>query len=270
MAADGARPQPKGPATEPGAAHTLAFAFAVCAGCALLVSASVVVLRPFQHANQRAAREARMRALVEGIPGLAAWATGSEGATLELRAVELASGGYSTDADAEALLLAEGTAEEGEVLAPAKDPAGVGRMPEVAPVFELRQGNRLQSVILPVRGRGYVSQIRGYLAVAADGDTILGLTISEHGETPGLGAEIERPEWQQRWQGKRLRDEAGQVRIRVVRDAAAAGSPEAVYEVQGISGATRTGDGVGELVRFWVGPAGFGPYLERLREGGDR
>jgi Na+-transporting NADH:ubiquinone oxidoreductase subunit C len=38
--------------------------------------------------------------------------------------------------------------------------------------------------------------------------------------------------------------------------------------VQGISGATKTGDGVSNLVRFWVGPDGFGPYLERLREGG--
>jgi len=269
VAADAEHPQPKGPPTEPGAARTLAFAFAVCAGCALLVSTSVVLLRPLQHANQRAAREARMRALVEGIPGLAAWASGGEGATLELRAVELAGGGYSPDADAEALLLAEGTAAEGELLAPEEDPAGVGRVPKVAPVFELRQGDRLHTVILPVRGRGYVSQIRGYLAVAADGDTIRGIAISDHEETPGLGAEIERPEWQQRWQGKRLRDEAGKVRIRVVREAASADSPQAAYEVQGISGATRTGDGVGELVRFWVGPAGFGPYLKRLREGGD-
>ena len=82
-------------------------------------------------------------------------------------------------------------------------------------------------------------------------------------------AEIERPEWQRRWRDKRLRDEAGRVRIRVVRAAPDADSPEAAFEVQGIAGATRTGDGVGELVRFWVGPSGFGPYLARLREGGE-
>jgi Na+-transporting NADH:ubiquinone oxidoreductase subunit C len=257
------------PRAEPGAARTLAIAFAVCAGCATLVSASVVLLRPFQRANQRMAGEARVRSLVEGIPGLSAWAAGSAGATFELHAVELATGAYAPEADPEALLRAEGEGAQGEALAPGDDPAGVGRVPRVAPVIELRRAGRVHTVILPVRGRGYVSQIHGYLAVAADGDTLRGIAISDHEETPGLGAEIERPEWQQRWQDKRLHDEAGQLRIRVVRQAPSADSPEAAFEIQGIAGATRTGDGVSELVRFWVGPAGFGPYLARLRAGGD-
>jgi Na+-transporting NADH:ubiquinone oxidoreductase subunit C len=229
-----------------------------------------VMLRPFQLANQRAAREARVRSLVAGIPALSAWASGVEGASFELHAVELATGAYSREVDAEALLRSEGDAFEGDALAPGDDPAGVGRVPRIAPVYELRRDGRLHTAILPVRGRGYVSQIRGYLAVGADGDTIRGLAISEHEETPGLGAEIERPEWQRRWQGKRLRDDDGQLRIRVVREAPSADSPEAAFEIQGISGATRTGDGVGELVRFWVGPMGFGRYLARLAEGGDR
>jgi Na+-transporting NADH:ubiquinone oxidoreductase subunit C len=269
VAADADRPHPEDRAAEPGVARTLAIAFAVCAGCAALVSASVVLLRPFQLANQRGAGEARVRALVAAIPGLSAWAEGAEGASVELRAVELASGTYAPDVDPEALLRGEDVGGAGQALAPADDPAGVERMPRVAPVYELREAGRLHTVILPVHGRGYVSQIRGYLAVAADGNTIRGLAIGEHQETPGLGAEIERPEWQQRWQGKRLRDEAGRVRIRVVRDAPASDSADAAFEVQGISGATRTGDGVGTLVRFWAGPAGFGAYLARLREGGD-
>ena len=103
----------------------------------------------------------------------------------------------------------------------------------------------------------------------ASGNTVRGFTVVGHQETPGLGAEIERPEWQQRWQGKALRDDEGRVRIRVVRDAASADAADAAFDVQGISGATRTGDGIGELVRFWVGPRGFGPYLARLREGGE-
>lgn len=270
MAAEADRTNPEAPAAEPGAARTLAIAFAVCAGCAALVSASVVLLRPLQLANQRGAREARVRSLVEGVPGLSEWGTGAGGATFELRAVDLATGGYASDADPEALLRGEGEGPPGEALPPDQDPAGVGRVPRSAPVFELRRAGRLHTVILPVHGRGYVSQIRGYLAVAGDGNTIRGITISEHQETPGLGAEIERPEWQQRWQGKRLRDEEDRVRIRVVRDATSADSAEAAFEVQGISGATRTGDGVSELVRFWVGSKGFGPYLARLREGGDR
>jgi Na+-transporting NADH:ubiquinone oxidoreductase subunit C len=270
VAAEADRSHAQRPAAEPGAARTLAIAFAVCASCAALVSASVVLLRPFQLANQRAAREAQLRSLVEGIPGLSAWASGAQGASFELRAVELATGAYAPEADPERLLRAGEEGARGEALAPDEDPAGVGHLPRVAPVVELRRAGQIHTVILPVRGRGYISQIRGFLAVAADGDTIRGIAISDHQETPGLGAEIEGPEWQRRWQGKRLHDEAGQLRIRIVRHAPSADSPEAAFEIQGISGATRTGDGVSELVRFWVGPGGFGPYLARLREGGER
>jgi len=269
VSADGDRPPPDGPAAEPGVVHTLAIAFAVCAGCATLVSASVVLLRPIQLANQRSAREARVRALVAAIPGLATWAKGVEGASFELRAIELSTGAVAPGVDPEALLRGDAASEAGEELAPGDDPAGVRRVPRVLPVFELREGGRVHTVILPIQGRGYVSQIRGYLAVAGDGNSIRGLAISEHQETPGLGAEIERPDWQQRWQGKRLRDDAGRVRIRVVRDAPSADSPDAAFEVQGISGATRTGDSVTALVRFWTGPAGFGAYLARLGEGGN-
>lgn len=266
MAADAGRPRAPG---EPGVIRTLAVAFAVCAGCAALVSASVVWLRPLEAANRRDAREARVRSLIAEIPGLAAWASGAEDATIELRAIELASGEYAADADPEALLEGSGRARDGEALEPDEDPAGVGVLPRVVAIYELRREGRVHAAILPVHGQGYVSQIRGHLAVAGDGNTIRGFVVTEQQETPGLGAEIERPEWQRRWRDKRLRDEEGRVRIRVVRAAPEADSPEAAFEVQGISGATRTGDGVGELVRFWVGPSGFGPYLARLREGGE-
>jgi Na+-transporting NADH:ubiquinone oxidoreductase subunit C len=270
VAADAGRPIGDGRGPEPGVARTLAVAFLVCASCAALVSASVVLLRPFQLANQRGAREARVRALLAGIPGLSEGLLQPEGAAVELRAVELASGAYAEGVDPEALVREEGAAPETVALPAGEDPAGIGSVPRFAPVYEVRRAGGVHTVVLPVRGRGYVSQIRGYLAVAGDGNTIRGLAISDHEETPGLGAEIERAEWRQRWEGKRLRDEAGEVRIRVVREAPPADAPEAAFEVEGISGATRTGDGMSELVRFWVGPRGFGPYLARIREGGGR
>ena len=45
----------------------------------------------------------------------------------------------------------------------------------------------------------------------------------------------------------------------------APGSPEAAHLVDGISGATRTSQGVTDLLRFWLGDNGFGPYLDRIR-----
>ncbi len=122
--------------------------------------------------------------------------------------------------------------------------------------------------MLPVYGQGYLSTIRGYLALAGDTNTVRGIRFFEHEETPGLGSEIESEAWRSAWRGKRLRDEQGEIRIRVVREAQSGALP-AEHRIQGISGATRTSDGVSNLVRFWVGPDGFGPYLERIRAGGE-
>jgi len=247
---------------EPGALRTLAVAFAVCVVCSALVTGSVVALRPLQEENRERERRERLASLVMGLPGVSELVAEAGEARLELRVVELASGAYAPGVDPESLLEGAG-AEVGEPLPPGLDPAGIGKRPRHAVVYLLRRGNGIHTVILPVHGQGYLSTMRGYLAVAGDGDTVRGITFTEHEETPGLGAEIASPEWQALWAGRRLRDPAGRVRIRVVQEAPAAGDPHAV---QGIAGATRTGDGVTALVRFWVGPDGFGPFLERLRE----
>ena len=255
---------------EPGPLRTLLVAFAVCAVCASLVTASVVLLRPLQLENQQRDREQKIRALVAGLPGLGELLLETEEAELELRVVELASGIYAASVDPEALLRARDDELERVPLPPERDLAGIGHRQRYAPVYLVRRGGALHTLVLPVYGKGYLSTIRGYLALAGDGDTVRGITFVEHEETPGLGAEIESPAWRARWNGKRLRDERGEIRIRVVRDAQAAGSAEGPHRVQGISGATKTSDGVSDLVRFWVGPDGFGPYLEKIRKGGDR
>jgi Na+-transporting NADH:ubiquinone oxidoreductase subunit C len=84
-----------------------------------------------------------------------------------------------------------------------------------------------------------------------------------------MGARVEDPEWLGQWQGKKLRDEAGRIRIAVAKGRVDPGSPAALYEVDGISGATRTGQGVTNLLRYWLGEHGFGAFLENIRsEGG--
>jgi Na+-transporting NADH:ubiquinone oxidoreductase subunit C len=231
-----------------------------------VVTATIVVLRPLQVENRRRDREARIQALVAGLPGVAELVGEAGVVELDLRVVELETGDYVASIDAESLVRSPQPSGQGMPLAPERDLAGIRRVPRYAPVYLLSRGEELHTVILPVRGQGFLSMMVGYLALAPDGDTVRGLTITEHNETPGLGAEIENPEWQARWRDKRLRDGDGEIRIRVVRGQAPESSP---YEVHGISGATRTGDGVTAMVRFWVGPDGFGPYLERLRRGRD-
>jgi Na+-transporting NADH:ubiquinone oxidoreductase subunit C len=126
----------------------------------------------------------------------------------------------------------------------------------------VRSGTKTALVILPVYGVGYQAMIRGYLALEGDLNTVAGLTITEQAETPGLGAKITEPAWQALWPGTKLADDTGAIHFAVVK-----GGATTDYEVDGITGATRTGNAVANMIRFWVGPDGFGPVLDKLKRG---
>lgn len=220
-------------------AKTAGVALLVALACSLVVSVTAVTLRPLQNANRLAESSAQLlemlKAMGEGIP--------------DSRLVELASGAYvSRDPGTTTELPAE------------RDRAGLGSREDVATVYELRDGGKLKLLILPVRGAGYQSMLRGYLALKADLNTVAALTFYEQDETPGMGARIEEDAWQALWPGKQVADAGGVIRIEVVKGAGAG-----PHEVDGISGATRTGNGVSRLLRFWLGPDGYGPYLDRLK-----
>jgi Na+-transporting NADH:ubiquinone oxidoreductase subunit C len=123
----------------------------------------------------------------------------------------------------------------------------------------------IQVLILPVWGSGYQSTLFGYLALAGDGNTVLALKFYQHGETPGIGARIEDPNWTALWAGKQIYDERDEVRIGVAKGPVARGSSRYTHEVDGLSGATRTSDGVTNLLRYWLSDHGYGPYLKRIR-----
>ena len=100
------------------------------------------------------------------------------------------------------------------------------------------------------------------LALRGDTNTIAGLTILDQSETPGLGARITETSWQAEFPGTRLRDDTGALRFEVAR-----GSAATDFEVDGITGATRTSNAITRMIRFWAGPDGFGPFLEAVRDG---
>jgi Na+-transporting NADH:ubiquinone oxidoreductase subunit C len=109
----------------------------------------------------------------------------------------------------------------------------------------------------------------GFISLAADLNTVTGLTFYEHGETPGLGGEIDNPAWQKQWQGKKIYDAKGQLRIEVIKGTVAANAPDAEFQADGLAGATLTARGVSNLVQYWLSDDGFRPLLERLKsEGG--
>jgi Na+-transporting NADH:ubiquinone oxidoreductase subunit C len=247
---------------------TFFVALLVAVACAGLVSLTAVGLADRIQANKN--REL-MGAVLQAV-GL------EDPAAVEFRIVEL-----DTGAVASAAAIGPGTYDQREAagdpelsdpLAEGEDIAGLGRRERYAVVGLVREGGRLEQLILPVRGRGYGGMIRGFVVLdGRDLSTVRSIQFTEHSETPGLGSEITRAAWRARWSGKRIYDEAGEVRIRVVQGAAAAGTSEAIYEVDGISGATISSGSVSAMIRFWFGERGFGPTLARLHvqeSGGER
>lgn len=144
---------------------------------------------------------------------------------------------------------------------------GIKRRAKYAFAYEVKddQGN-LDQVVLPVNGKGLWSTLYGFISIDADGNTVRGITFYEHGETPGLGGEIENPLWTDLWPGKHLYEDKDDedVELHVVKGHVSEDDPDAEYKVDGLSGATLTSNGVTHLVQYWLGPEGFGPFLEHL------
>ncbi len=251
-------------------ANTLRVAFLVCLVCALVVSTAAVTLQPLQRENRQLHRQVNiLRTAGMYLPGLDARAAFR---AIERRFVELETGRYVERSDDYDQYLAARDPAQGRRLA--EDPAGIRHLPKVAEVYLARnEAGELTRVILPIHGYGLWSTMYGFIALEPDLDTVAGLSFYEHGETPGLGGEIDNPRWQQRWVGKRLYDDEGRLAIEVLKGAVPEGDAAAAHKVDGISGATLTTRGVNNLVRFWLGENGFGPYLDGLRErlaaGGD-
>jgi Na+-transporting NADH:ubiquinone oxidoreductase subunit C len=135
------------------------------------------------------------------------------------------------------------------------------------PVYLVEQDGAVETVVLPVHGYGLWSTMYGYLALEGDGRTVKGITFYQHGETPGLGGEIDNPSWQAKWTGKQALDDSGRVLLQVVKGEPRGEGVE--HQVDGLAGATLTARGVENLARYWLGEQGFGPYLARLTSGNE-
>jgi len=239
------------------------------------VSVTAVMLRPYQEANRAAEQQARMDKMMESLPGMRDLMMGSgmmgqdmmgaRALVLETRLVNLDDGSFAAGSDPAAfdLQAALQDPEASIALEAAADVAGIKRRANQSPVHLLQQDGDLKLIVLPVYGAGYQSTIRAVLAIEADLVTVAGLAIVEQGDTPGFGARIEEPEWLALWPGKKIADETGSIRIELVR-----GQATTPYEVDGVSGATRTSTGFTNVLRFWLGDKGFGPFLTRLKQEG--
>ncbi len=262
-----------GPRKESGPANdsplkAIAVTLLVCLAASILVTASAVLLKPLQTANKEREREARIAEIVARLPSLADEVALLEAVSVEARVVDLATGRYVQGVDPADFDQRQAAKDPAQSVAiPAeRDLAQIGQRSRFATVHLVWQGERLLLVILPVRGHGFGSMLYGYLGLSADTGTVVGLNFYEHGETPGLGALIDDPDWRDQWRGKKVWDEEGKPGLGVAETALEASAPEAAYLADALTGATWTARGVTNLLRFWLGDDGFGPFLRNIRE----
>jgi len=243
--------------------RTFAVVGGLCLVCSIIVSGAAVSLKPIQQRNQAL----DVQTNIVDVAGL-----GRDNVAetydrfIDARLVDLDSGELSEQAVAgyNQRNAAKDPATSIK-LASEEDPAGIRRRANLAPVYLAKDENgNLDSIILPVHGQGLWSTMYAFVAVAPDGNTIKGITYYEQGETPGLGGEVENPNWRAQFVGKKLYNENGEPALKVVKGGAPQGAPSSV---DGLSGATLTSDGVQKTFEFWLGDKGFGPFLAKVREG---
>lgn len=247
-------------------AQTVKVATILCVICSVVVSSAAVGLRKQQEANK--IREMRKNILqAAGVFDETVPVEQQYEQKIQPRIVDLGTGWYDSRIDADtfdqtAVALDPTTSR---TLTQSDDIAGIKRRENFSLVYIVEKDGEMDQVVLPIRGVGLWSTLRGFLAIDAatlaagpDQVAVRGITYYDHKETPGLGGEVDNPDWKATWRGKRLFDKDWAVKIEVSKTA------DSDYEVDSLSGATITSSGVTNMLRYWLGDSAFGPYLQRL------
>ncbi len=255
--------------------HTLIVATVLCLVCSLLVSGTAVGLRSRIDVN----REQEKQKNILKAAGL--WEDGADIEALfepvERRIVDLETGEFSdaVDPDTYDQRKASRDPQLSDPIPAEDDIAVIKRKEKYSFVYLVRNSDGgIDQVVLPIRGYGLWSTLRGFLAIDAESlkesqaaATVRGLTFYEHKETPGLGGEVDNPRWKALWKGKHIFDDDWNVVIEVTKTP----DPDSPYEVDALSGATVTSRGVTNMLRYWIGPNGFESFLKnfqtQLRDG---
>lgn len=245
--------------------RTLGVALVLCIVCSVVVSAAAVSLRPQQVLNKDLDRK-RNILLAAGLY--------QEGVSVDeqfekivTKIVDLDTGKF-IDIDTATFDQRKSARDPATSIAlGADDIAKISRRENKSFVYLVGNEDDFEKVILPIHGYGLWSTLYGFVALENDLNTVAGLGFYDHAETPGLGGEVDNPRWKAQWPGKKVYGDNGDVRLGLLKGAVDTSKPDAVYQVDGLSGATLTGRGVSNLVAFWLGSKGFKPFLDNISQG---
>ena len=113
--------------------------------------------------------------------------------------------------------------------------------------------DQVESYIFPMYGAGLWDAIWGYLALDTDLNTIKGITLAHAAETPGLGARITEAKVQGRYVNKKIFDESGSLVTVMMQKGENKDYSSDPHKVDGMSGATITGNGVNNMLKAYMG-----------------
>ncbi len=156
---------------------------------------------------------------------------------------------------------------EGNVI-PGKRPEDITPEEEqsLLPIYVKKTNGKVDGYAFPISGKGLWSTLYGYLALEPDGKTVKGITFYKHGETPGLGGEVEKTWFTSNFIGKHIVDPQGNlVSIQVIKGKVDPTSPEAYHQVDGISGASMTGKGLTLFLAEDLRT--YDPFFQKIRQG---
>lgn len=242
---------------------TIVTATLVCLVCSIFVAASAVILKPQQLANKKLDKQSN----VLQVAGL--YHSGVDVKEVfdkfEPKAVDLDTGEYVEGVDTATFDIKKASRDPERSEPIENDIAGIKRRPDHQVVYLYKEDNELKRIILPIHGYGLWSTLYGFLALEGDANTVYGVSFYEHAETPGLGGEVDNPKWKSLWRGKLAYNDAGEPALTVVKGSVGAGTPNAEHKVDGLAGATLTANGVANMLEYWLGERGYGPYLKRMQ-----
>lgn len=242
---------------------TLTVAGLLCIVCSVIVAGIVVTLRPQQAKNA----ELDMKKNILQSAGLLEDGQDIDEAFKSIHSVvvNINTGEVMSDMNPEEYDMVEANANpEMNVEIPSdKDYGGLSTRPKYANVYlEKDESGDTKTVILKLWSKGLWSTMYGFIALDKEA-TVKGFGYYAHGETPGLGGEVDNPKWKQQWVGKSIYDNTNEVAIKVAK-----GEAQGEYQVDGLSGATITSNGVTNSMKYWFSDHAYKKLLNKVAEGG--
>lgn len=242
---------------------TVLVAGVLCFVCSVIVSITVVSLKPQQEINKILDKKKNI------LSAAGMYQAGDDVNELFKSItpviVDMETGTLNTEIDASTYNQQKASADpKMNVNIPSDmDVANLSTRAKYAAVYLVKdEDGQIENIILPIKSKGLWSTMYGFVAVGSDTTTIKGFAYYAHGETPGLGGEVDNPKWKASWIGKKIYNSNYEV---VAGVAKAITKPE--HQVDSLSGATITSVGVDTSLKYWFGSHGFGAFLANVRAG---